>query len=53
MGSLPFLEGAIPVLETEVAAGKPPLHGAAEGGPPAPAIGVAGAFTSAWVVHSL
>jgi len=53
MSSLPFLKGAILVLETEVAGGKPPLHGTAEGGTPAPAIGVASAFTSAWVVHSL
>jgi hypothetical protein len=40
-------------METEVAAGKPPLHGTAEGGTPAPAIGVAGAFASTWVAHSL
>ena len=53
VSSLPFLEGAILVMETEVAAGKPPLHGTAEGGTPAPALGVAGAFASTWVVHSL
>jgi hypothetical protein len=52
MSSLPFFERAILVLETEVAAGKPPLHSAAERGTPAPAIGVASAFASAWVVHS-
>ena len=53
MSSLPFFEGSILVMETEVAAGKPPLHGTAEGGPPAPAIGVASAFATALVVHSL
>jgi hypothetical protein len=53
MSSLPFFEGAILVMETEVAAWEPPLHGTPEGGTPAPAIGVASAFTSAWVVHSL
>ena len=50
--SLPFFNGAILVVETEVAAGKPPLHGTAERGTPAPAIGVASAIASAWVVHS-
>lgn len=53
VSSLPLLEGAILVMETEVAAGKPPLHDTAEGGTPAPAIGVAGAFAPTWVVHSL
>jgi hypothetical protein len=53
MSSLPFFEGAILVGETEVAAGKPPLHGTAEGGTPTPAIGVASALAFARVVHSL
>jgi hypothetical protein len=53
MSSLPFFEGAILVLEAEVAAGKPPLHSTAESGTPAPAIGVAAALASAWVMHSL
>jgi hypothetical protein len=53
MSSLPFFEGAILVLETEIAARKPPLHGTADRRTPAPAIGVARTFPSVWVVHSL
>jgi hypothetical protein len=50
--SLPFFNGAILVVETEVAAGKPPLHSTAERGTPAPAIRVASALAPAGVVHS-
>ena len=50
--SLPVFEGTVLVVETEVAAGKPPLHSTAERGTPAPAIRVASALAPAGVVHS-
>jgi hypothetical protein len=51
--ALPLLKGAILVVETEVAAGEPPLDGTAEGGASAPAVRVAGALPVAGVVDSL
>jgi hypothetical protein len=51
--SLPILEGAIRMVETDVSAGKPPFDGTAERGAPAPAVRVAGALAAAGVVDSL
>ena len=51
--SLPLFNGAILVVETEVAGGKPPLDGPAERGASAPAVRVAGALPVAGVVDSL
>ena len=50
---LPLFKGAILVVETEVATGKPPLDGTAERGASAPAVGVAGALPVAGVVDPL
>jgi hypothetical protein len=51
--SLPLLEAAILVVETEVAAGKPPLDSTTERGASAPAVSVAGALPVAGIVDSL
>jgi len=53
MTSLPLFKGATLVVETEVAARKPPLDRTAERGVSAPAIGVAGALAAAGVVDPL
>jgi len=53
MTSLPLFEGAILVVETELAAGKPPPDRTTERCASAPAIGVAGALAAAGVVDSL
>jgi hypothetical protein len=50
---LPLFKGAILVVETEVAAGKPPLDSAAERGAFAPAVRVAGALLVPGVVDLL
>src|SRR5713226_514960 len=47
---LPLFKGAILVVETEVAAGEPPLDGTSQRGASAPAVGVAGAHPAAGVV---
>ena len=49
----PVFEDATLVVETNVAAGKPPLDGAAERGASAPAVRVAGAGPPAGIVDSL
>jgi hypothetical protein len=51
--SLPLFEGAILVLETEAAAGKPPLDGTAERRASTPAVSVAVTRTVARVVDLL
>jgi hypothetical protein len=51
--SLPLFKSAILVVETEIAAGKPPLDGTAESGASAPAVRVAGTLPVAGVVDSL
>jgi hypothetical protein len=53
MTSLPLFEGAILVVETEVAAGKPPLDRTTERCAFAPAIRVTSALAAAGVVDSL
>jgi hypothetical protein len=51
--SFPLFKGAILVVETEVAAGKPPLDGTAKRCASAPAVRVAGALASAGILDAL
>jgi hypothetical protein len=51
--ALPFLEGPILVVETEVSAGKPPLDSTAECSASTPAISIAIAAAVARVVDAL
>jgi hypothetical protein len=53
MSALPILERPVLVMQAEEARREPPLHGATQGVAPAPAVGVATALASAWIVDPL